>query len=292
MTAQAKEQTHPPFMGLPLNESQVGSGNLTHPCFYAAAGKRYGRVHLPVASGCNIQCRYCRRDYACANENRPGVCAGLLSPESAVARLERTLADMPRISVAGIAGPGDAFSDPDKTLETFELIRRKYPDLSLCVSTNGFNIRDSVPELKKLDVGFVTLTINTLDAGLGSRIYKWVGRSRQAGAAGAGELIARQTEALLALKSAGFIVKVNTVVIPGINDTHIPFLAKEMGRMGVDLMNLLPLIPVAGTDLADIRPPARGALEKLRTRAGGFLPQMRHCMRCRSDPAGMLKPCD
>ena len=46
-----------------------------HPCFNKKASTSYGRVHLPVAPHCNIQCNFCNRIYDCANENRPGVTA-------------------------------------------------------------------------------------------------------------------------------------------------------------------------------------------------------------------------
>src|SRR5512145_3171390 len=106
-----------------------------HPCFFSEAKGAYGRIHLPVASGCNIQCAYCRRDYDCVHENRPGVTKGVIAPEEALTRLERALDEMPFLSVAGIAGPGDAFHDPESTLKTFELIRRKSLKIALCVST-------------------------------------------------------------------------------------------------------------------------------------------------------------
>lgn len=61
-----------------------------------------------------------------------------------------------------------------------------------------------------------------------------------------------------------------------------------MGRMGVDLMNLLPIIPVAGTDMADIVPPSPSMIKRLQKQAERHLPMMRHCMRCRSDAVGLL----
>ena len=262
-----------------------------HPCFHAEAKGRFGRVHLPVAASCNIRCAYCRRDHACPNENRPGVASELLSPAAALERLESALARMPYISVAGIAGPGDAFCDPEPSLETFELIRRKYPEIALCVSSNGLNVKDSIGALRELYVRFVTITVNTLDPIIGARLYK---RVRFAGKVLTGEpaaqlLIERQLEAISLLKAAGITVKVNAVVVPGVNDEHLPFLAGRMGRMGVDLMNLLPIIPVPGTDMAHIVPPPPSRVRRLREKAERHLPMMHHCMRCRSDAAGLLR---
>jgi nitrogen fixation protein NifB len=258
-----------------------------HPCFYSEAKNRYGRIHLPVAPTCNIQCAYCRRDYDCMHENRPGVTKELITPGQALERLERTLESMPFISVAGVAGPGDAFADPELTLKTFELIRRKNSRIALCVSTNGLNIRDYIPALAELEVRYVTITINTLDPATGAILYKRVGRLNCI--KGAELLAERQVEAIEILKRHDFTVKINSVVIPGINDDQIAFIAKKVGRMGVDLMNLIPLIPVPGTDMENVAPPGKKMIHRLRKTAGSFVPQMHHCTRCRSDASGMLE---
>jgi len=262
-----------------------------HPCFYAGARNGFGRIHLPVAPSCNIQCAYCRRDYDCPNENRPGATREVLLPEAAVERLERALREMPYISVAAIAGPGDAFSNPETTLKTFELIRRKNRDIALCVSTNGLNVAEYIRQLCALDVRFVTVTVNAIDPNIGRHLYKWVnvGDETIHGIEAARMLLSRQLEALSLLKAARVTVKVNTVVVPGVNEDHALFLAGKMGRLGVDLMNFLPLIPLPGTDMEGLLPPDEQRMHKLRILAGHSVAQMHHCARCRSDAAGFLK---
>lgn len=261
-----------------------------HPCFYAESKGRFGRIHLPVAPSCNIQCSYCRRDQDCPHENRPGVSSGIITPEEALARLVNSLKEMTYISVAGIAGPGDAFSEPILTLKTFELIRRKDIKTNLCVSSNGFNVLDHVPSLSDLKVQFVTITINTIDPGIGTVLYDHVNttRGKLKGVQASELLIERQLATVSALKASGFTVKVNTVVLPGINDHHIPFLAKRMQGIGVDLMNLIPLIPLPATSMANLSPPSPLIMNKLRQLAGHYVPQMSHCQRCRSDAAGLF----
>ncbi len=56
-----------------MKEIQGQSFLQNHPCYNKAASANWGRLHLPVAPNCNIQCNYCNRKYDCANENRPGV---------------------------------------------------------------------------------------------------------------------------------------------------------------------------------------------------------------------------
>ena len=262
----------------------------THPCFFAGNSGRYGRIHLPVASSCNIQCSYCRRDYDCPNENRPGISSRVLQPEEALVRLERALSEMPHICVAAVAGPGDAFSDPGVTLRTFELIRRNNRGIALCLSTNGLNVAEYIPQLCDLDVGYVTITVNAIDPNIGRLLYKWVkfetGILR--GTDAAATLISRQLEAIELMKAAGITVKVNTVVVPGVNQDHVLFIAGKMGRLKVDLMNFLPLIPLSGTDMQGMAPPDAGRMRKLRLLAGTHVAQMHHCRRCRSDAVGLL----
>lgn len=262
----------------------------THPCFYAGAKGKYGRIHLPVAPSCNIQCAYCRRDYDCPHENRPGVTRNVISPEGAVNLFESALEKMPHISVAAVAGPGDAFCSPETTLQTFEQIRRKNSDLALCVSTNGLNVKSYIPQLCDLNVGFVTITVNAINPNIGMRLHKRIsfGDRIIRGVEAAQILISRQLEAIPLLKAAGIIVKVNTVVVPGVNDFHVLFVAKKMGRLGVDLMNFLPLIPLAGTDMEDMASPSEDKMRKLRQKANSHVSQMHHCKRCRSDSMGLL----
>jgi nitrogen fixation protein NifB len=273
-----------------MSPAMLKTLNKAHPCFYAGAKGKYGRLHLPVAQSCNIQCAYCRRDHDCPNENRPGVTRGMINPEEAVERLEQALEEMPHISVAAVAGPGDAFCNPERTLKTFELIRRMNQEIALCVSTNGLNVKDSIPRLRDLNVEYVTITVNAIDPNIAARLHPWItidGITFR-GLEAAQILISRQLEAIGRLKDAGIIVKVNSVVVPGINEQHLLFLAKKMGTLNIDLMNFLPLIPLAGTDLADFVPPDEDRMRKLRRRANLYVAQMHHCTRCRSDAVGLL----
>lgn len=261
-----------------------------HPCFHPGARGRYGRIHLPVAPTCNIQCSYCNRAYDCINESRPGVASRILEPEEAAGYLDEALSRMPFISVAGIAGPGDSFADPVRTLTTLELIRGSHPQLHLCLSTNGLNVARYIDALVELNVRFVTVTVNAVDPEVGAKIYSRIseGDVMFEGPDAAAFLIDHQMEAIAGLKAKGLIVKVNTVVIPGVNDTHSVAVAEGVSRFKADLHNLIALIPVPGTALQHIAPPSAKRMAFLRQASEAFIPQMRHCVRCRSDAVGLL----
>ncbi len=261
-----------------------------HPCFNAKVKGQYGRVHLPVAPKCNIQCNYCNRKYDCVNESRPGVTSTILSPEQALYYMGKVLEKEPRISVAGIAGPGDPFANADETLETMRLIRTTYPDTILCLASNGLNLEPHVPELAEIGVSHVTVTVNAVDPEITKDIYSWVrdGKILYRGLQGAELLLARQISAIEKLKRYGITVKINTIVIPGINDRHIIEVAGMMKKLGADLLNCMAMFPNADTVFEDVPEPSKATMSKLRNQAEKHLPQMRHCTRCRADAVGLL----
>ena len=263
---------------------------LPHPCFHPEGAGKFGRIHLPVAPLCNVQCRYCNREYDCAHESRPGVTSRVLGAKEAADHLQDALLRMPWISVAGIAGPGDAFAEPQRTLATLEWIRRSHPTLHLCLSTNGLGIGEHIEALAELKVGFVTITVNTVCAERGARLYSWIHwkGEKLTGTAAAALLLDRQLEAIARLKAKAITVKVNTVVIPGINDDHVPAIAAIVADLGVDLHNLIAMIPIPGTPLGKVPPPSLELMASLRRAAERYLPQMHHCMRCRADAVGLL----
>ena len=268
---------------------------MNHPCYSNDAHHKYARMHLPVAPACNIQCNYCNRKYDCANESRPGVVSEILTPQQALLKAQAVAKAIPQLSVIGIAGPGDPLANPVRTFETLALIREAMPDIKLCLSTNGLTLVDHVDELLRLGVDHVTITINTLDEVIAAQIYKWIyfeGR-RYEGVEGGRILIQRQMDGLAALSKAGILTKVNSVLIPGINDGHLPLLSQELRRNDVFLHNIMPLIskPEHGTffGLVGQREPLSSELDEVRELAGGNVSQMKHCQQCRADAVGMLE---
>ena len=261
-----------------------------HPCFNSKVKGQYGRVHLPVAPKCNIQCNYCNRKYDCVNESRPGVTSTILTPNQALYYMGKVLEKEPRISVAGIAGPGDPFANSEETLETMRLIRRKYPDTILCLASNGMKLAPHVPELAEIGVSHVTVTVNAVDPEISKNIYSWVrdGNILYRGLQGAELLLARQLHSIRELKKYGVTVKINTIVIPGINDHHVMDVATTMKKLGVDLLNCMAMFPNADTVFEDIVEPSSAEMAAIRNEAEKYLPQMRHCTRCRADAVGLL----
>ncbi len=216
-----------------------------HPCFNDAVRHQFGRVHLPVAPKCNMQCNFCDRQFSCVNESRPGVTSALLSPGQALYYLQRAVARDPRITVVGIAGPGDPFANADETLETLRMVRREYPQMLLCVASNGLNVPPHVDQLADLAVSHLTLTINAVEPAIGARIYAWIrdGKRPFRGETAARILLGRQLESIRLLHDRGILVKVNSIVIPGVNDDHIADVAATVSRAGPTYLTRFPSFP-------------------------------------------------
>jgi len=265
-----------------------------HPCYSEQAHHHFARMHIAVAPACNIQCNYCNRKYDCANESRPGVVSEKLTPELAAKKVLAVAAEIPQLSVVGIAGPGDALANPAKTFKTFELIQKAAPDIKLCLSTNGLALPDYVQTISDFNIDHVTITINMLDPEIGEHIYPWIfyQHKRWHGRDAAKILSERQLLGLEMLTARGVLVKVNSVLIPGVNDQHLGEVNKAVKARGAFLHNIMPLIsdPAHGTHygLTGQRGPSPQELKAVQDQCEGGANLMRHCRQCRADAVGLL----
>jgi nitrogen fixation protein NifB len=256
-----------------------------HPCFSEEAHNTFGRIHLPVSPACNIQCRFCKRGFN-KWENRPGVSRRMLTPEEAVKIVERALALCPQITVVGIAGPGDTLAT-DHALKTFALIDQKFPWLIKCLSTNGLLLKEKAEQIINVGVKTVTVTVNAIDPMVLKNICAFINYHGQylAGENAARWLALAQLRGIEKIAQLGVVVKINTVLIPGVNEHHVEEVARLTAEAGASLINVIPLIPQH--DLKNCRPPDCQELNLARTAAEKYLPVFRHCKQCRADACGI-----
>jgi len=261
-----------------------------HPCFNEEAKHTQARVHMPVAPKCNIQCNYCNRKYDCCNESRPGVTSSVLSPIQSVHYLKALSEKMPNISVVGIAGPGDPMANAEETMGTIELLQKDFPDIIFCLSTNGLDLMPHIDRLAELGISHVTITINSLNIDTLTQIYSWVRYNRRVyrGRDAAELLLNNQLACITKLKEKGITVKINTVIIPGVNDQDVEELAKRMGEMGADTMNCIPMYPTADTAFEEFEEPSKELMKEIKMKISKYIKPMAHCARCRADAAGLL----
>jgi nitrogen fixation protein NifB len=224
------------------------------------------------------------------NESRPGVTSAVLAPQRAADYLDDVLRRVPNIAVVGIAGPGDPFANAEETLATLTAVRRRHPQILLCLATNGLAIGPHIAALAALEVSHVTITINAVDPLIGAKIYAWVrdGHRPMRGIPAAQLLLDRQLDAVRQLKERGIVVKINTIIMPGVNDSHIGEVAKTVAALGADIMNCMAFLPVEGAVFEDLPPPDAKLVAGTRLLAERHLPQMTHCARCRADAVGLI----
>ncbi len=256
-----------------------------HPCFNGEAHFKYGRIHLPVSPDCNIQCRFCKRGFN-KFENRPGISRTLLNPEAALEKVTKALEKCPEITVAGIAGPGDTLAT-DHALETFELIHQHYPRLMNCLSTNGLLLEEKAERIIAAGVKTVTVTVNAVDDNVLQHICSHIVYNGQllTGPYAARFLIAAQIAGIRKIVSLGAVVKVNAVLVPGVNDQHMGDIAEVVSDLGASIFNIIPLIPQH--EFKDYPAPDCHQLNTAREAAEKFLPVFRHCQHCRADACGI-----
>ena len=225
-----------------------------HPCYNEKLHDKVGRVHVPIAPKCNIGCNFCIRSIN-TEEDRPGVAGSIMDADAAVEHVLNVTKDS-AITVVGVAGPGDSLAN-EATFEFFEKINKAKPDLIKCMSTNGLLLPKYADKIAELGEGKEAAEI----------------------------LCKNQLEGIKRITDLGVVVKVNIVLIPGLNDEHIPEIAKTVKECGADLVNVLPLIPL--NKMADYPRPGCMEIEKARSEVEEYLPVFRACTQCRADAYGI-----
>jgi molybdate transport system substrate-binding protein len=255
---------------------------------HETAHDQIARLHLPVAPRCNIHCRFCERKISPRGtcKNSPGTTSGILSPEQALITTKKFIERWGNHSVVGVAGPGEPLANPE-TLETLALIRKEYPSLHLCLCTNGLNLPDSLAAIKKLGITHLTVTINGVDPKVVAELQPWVQKNGKItiGKEGARILIKNQLEGIKTATRSGIFIKINTVVVPHINDTHVETIARTVKKRGAGLLNLMPVIPRG--DLKEMDTPNQCYLKGLKEKCKKIIPVFEKCKQCRADAAGI-----
>ncbi len=258
----------------------------THPCMSHDAHISRGRIHLPVSPKCNIGCKFCTRKID-KSVIRPGVSSLVLKPEESIEIIRRAKELCPELAVVGIAGPGDTLAT-DNALDTFALVKKEYPEMVCCLSTNGYRLPDKVERIAQLGIDSITVTVNAIDPEIEAQINDFVideNNIAHTGVEAAKLLIDHQIKGIQRAAELGLVVKINSVLVPGVNDHHIPEVAKKMHELGASILNILPLIPQ--NQMADVPAPDCQMLERVRAEAGRYLEVFRHCKHCRADAIGI-----
>ncbi|MFL9498732.1 radical SAM protein [Rhodopseudomonas sp. P1] len=259
-----------------------------HPCFSTTSEGHPAaeRLHLPVSPGCNIDCSFCKRDFN-RHDHRSGVATRLMSPDDAEAVVERALELCPSLAVVGISGPGEPLAT-DHALDTFVRIRARWPQLTLCLSTNGLMLPSRIEEIAAVGIETLTVTVNAVDPDIQATITPKIAwqRRRLDGRAAAERLIGNQLEGIALAAALGLTIKVNTVLIPTVNEDHIGDIAAEVAAAGARMINIIPLIPQHR--FANLPAPSLMRRYVARADAERHLRVFHDCHPCRADTCGAL----
>lgn len=248
----------------------------SHPCFAIGARKTVGRLHLPVAPRANARTRFIGD-----GKSEPAI-----TPEEALRWLNHVVTQDKPISLVGITGPGDPLAVPGPSLRTLRLVRQRHPGISLCLTTLGINGAEYADELAELGLSHVTLLVDAVSPEMAEKIYAWIRPSTKTVplAEAAKLLVDEQAKAVVALKKAGLVVKINTMVYPGCNAGHVEEIAAAMSTLGADIMAVVPFIPAAG------EPVAPELLAEARDRAARHIDLMPAWTECGKGLVGLDRP--
>lgn len=211
-----------------------------HPCFnnyefHSAV------LHLPVAAESNItyQKNILIDKYvttSCMDTDK-----SVLTSKEAIERFIEVRKSIPNLMVAAISGPGEALANFDAVKEVFKRIRHLYPNMLLCLSTNGLMLPVYANHLISLGVNSIAVTVNTINPETGAKIYDnitYLGH-KYLGLEGAKILLQNQIAGLRYLASMDIAIRMNINVIKGINDHEIKDIIKFAKGCGCKITNVI-----------------------------------------------------
>ncbi|MCD0419883.1 radical SAM protein [Rubrivivax sp. JA1024] len=243
------------------------------------------RLHLQVSPACNIDCAFCGHAFDQPDHRAKDTAVRLLDPAQAVELVERVRARSPALTVIGIAGPGEPLAT-HHALDTAARVHERWPDLAICLSTNGLLLPELADRIAAAGVTTLTVTVNAVDPAIQARITRTIVRDhrRLHGYAAAARLIDNQMEGIARAATHGIAIKVNTVLIPTVNEDHISDIAERVAQAGADVINIIPLLPQHR--FAHL--PAPGLMKRYVARADAerHLRVSNHCQQCFAGACG------
>ncbi len=224
----------------------------------------HGRwVELPVAPRANSRIRFAAT----------GETIQALTPEQAMTLLAEMLATGEPVDGITIAGPGDPLADSGPTFATLELVRGRYPDMALGVTTLGLGGALAARQLAEAGVSRITLLVDAVDLEIMRKLYAWIrpGSRTVPLAEATAMLLTEQAASVQAFIEAGCRVDIRTTIYPGYNDGHAVDIACAMAELGAQSISIVPYEPVAGEEALLERPDCK-AMTAIREQVARDLP--------------------
>ncbi|MCI5139105.1 MAG: radical SAM protein, partial [Candidatus Electrothrix sp. AR1] len=157
-----------------------------------------------------------------------------LLPDEAIAWIGDLVKGGKEIHGVNICGPGDALADPNTLFSLLDLLKEKYPDCPVKLTTIGLNVAPLAEDLASKGIIQVNLQVEAVSLDILKKIYAWIRPDKRT--VPLPEVIAfllqEQERAITALKEAGIPVNIQTTIYPGINDEHISAVAEKVTSWG------------------------------------------------------------
>lgn len=251
-------------------------------------------LRLSVTGSCDCRCPYC------VPRGETVRCSSLLSADE--------LAELARAAVScGVRKIRLTGGEPLLREDIVELCRGMalIPGLEeLCLTTNGIHLGRLAPELKRAGVSRLNVSLDTL---LPERFQRLTGH----------DCLGEVLHGIAAAQRQGFDrIKLNVVLMAGINEDEIPNLIAFGGERALDVrfIELMPIGPCAAFAQShylpaeavleacpELRPAGRDGVAQLYALPGGagrvgLIRPISHkfcaqCSRIRIDSGGTLRPC-
>ncbi|MGY5872131.1 MAG: radical SAM protein [Candidatus Thorarchaeota archaeon] len=258
-----------------------------HPCYAKSRIGLWSRIHLPVAKRCNVKCIFCDHNSGSScHTSKPGYAVALMNPDEAISRTIDEVKKDSRLRIVAISGPGEPLAN-EETFTTLEGIHNQTNHLNFCLSTNGVLLEDAAFRLKELGVRTISVSMSAAFPDTAARVYEWARINGEIvkGKTMGEYIIQKQLAGIARSVSLGITVKVNTILMPGINNDEINHIAKQIADVGASLQNIVPLVLCVSNQ--DLRIPTKKELDSARFTAAAYIPQFTHCKQCRSDVVGI-----
>lgn len=190
---------------------------------------RFGRVatdlRVSLTDRCNLRCSYCMPAEGIA----PGPRDAMLTADEVV-RLVRVGVERLGITAVRFTG-GEPLLRPDLA-EIIAATATLHPRPDIALTTNAIGLAERVGALAAAGLDRVNISLDSLDP----TVYAEITRR---------PLLARALEGIEAARAAGIGVKINSVLVPGVNDGEAADLVEWALGLGVEL-RFIEQMPLGG----------------------------------------------
>ncbi|MDO5845610.1 MAG: GTP 3',8-cyclase MoaA [Methanocorpusculum sp.] len=190
-------------------------------------GRRITDIRLVLTSACNLRCIYCHHE----GEEVNGC---VRADRSYTMSKDEIIEVLNALAPLGIRTLKLTGGEPTLRPDLIDIIRAVPEGIEVSMTTNGTRLREMAKDLKAAGLARVNISIDTLKRG---RYEKITGR----------DLLPEVLDGLNAAVEAGLTpVKINTVLLPGMNDDEIDdFLALVRGRDDL-ILQFIELMDING----------------------------------------------